>query len=195
MNILEISEAARNAEDLPGGIEATLTSREHYEREGFNFRNGCHAAEVEIDPETGVTRLVGHAIVNDFGNVTNPLLAAGQVMGGTAQGIGQALLEHTVFDMESGQLLSGSFMDYTIPRADDLPDLNIELNQDAPTRKNPLGAKGAGEAGCTGAPPAIVNAAMDALKAYGITHIDMPLTAEKLWQAIRQARDTGKPAA
>ena len=131
INILEISEAARNAEDLPGGIDATLTSREHYEREGFNFPNGCHAAEVEIDPETGVTRLVGYAIVDDFGTVMNPLLAAGQAMVGTAQGIGQALLEHTVFDTRSGQLLSGSFMDYTIPRADDLPDLNIELNQDA----------------------------------------------------------------
>ena len=195
MTILEIAEAARNAEDLPGDIDATLTSRESYEREGFNFPNGCHVAEVEIDPETGVTRLIGYAIVDDFGTVMNPLLAAGQAMGGTAQGIGQALLEHTVFDAESGQLLSGSFMDYTIPRADDLPDLNIELNQDAPTKTNPLGAKGAGEAGCTGAPSAIVNAAMDALKGYGITHLDMPLTAEKLWRAIKDAEAAGKSAA
>ncbi len=195
MSVLEIAEAARNAEDLPDGTDATLTSRESYEREGFNFPNGCHVAEVEIDPETGATRIVAYAIVDDFGTVMNPLLAAGQAMGGTAQGIGQALLENTVFDGESGQLLSGSFMDYTMPRADDLPDLDVELNQDAPTKTNPLGAKGAGEAGCTGAPSAIVNAAMNALKGYGITHLDMPLTAEKLWRAIKDAEAAGKSAA
>ena len=188
MTIMEIADAARDADDLPDGLDTTLTSSATYTREGFNFPNGCHVAEVEIDPETGICRIVGYSIVDDFGAVVNPLLAKGQAMGGTAQGIGQALFENTVYDPESGQLLSGSFMDYTMPRADDLPDLVVELNQDVPTTTNPLGAKGAGEAGCTGAPSAVANAVMDALKDYGIAHLDMPLTPEKIWHAIREAK-------
>ena len=187
MTIMEIADTARDADDLPDGLDATLTSSTTYNREGFNFPNGCHVAEVEVDPDTGVVKIIGYSIVDDFGTVVNPLLATGQAMGGTAQGIGQALLENTVYDSESGQLLSGSFMDYTMPRADDLPDLAVELNQDAPTTTNPLGAKGAGEAGCTGAPSAVANAVMDALKVYGISHLDMPLTAEKIWRAIQSA--------
>ena len=188
IGLLELAEDIRNRDDLPDGLDTNLSTKSSAEREGFNFPNGCHAAEVEIDPDTGRTELVAYTIVDDFGRIVNPLLAAGQAMGGTVQGIGQALLEHTVFDPETGQLLSGSLMDYTLPRADDIPPLHVELNEDAPTATNPLGVKGAGEAGCTGAPPAIANAVMDALSVLGIRHLDMPYTSERVWRAIREAR-------
>ncbi len=184
MGILELAQAVRTATDLPDDVDSDLSSKASVTREGFNFPNGCHAVEVEIDRDTGRLEIVAYTIVDDFGTVINPLLAAGQAMGGTTQGIGQAMLEHTAYDPETGQLLSGSLMDYTLPRATDVPDFTVELNQDAPTRTNPLGVKGAGEAGCTGAPPAVVNAVVDALKDYGITHLDMPLTSEKIWRAI-----------
>jgi carbon-monoxide dehydrogenase large subunit len=122
------------------------------------------------------------------------LLVAGQVHGGTAQGLGQALLEHTVYDADSGQLLSGSLMDYCLPRADDLPEIELHLYE-VPCTTNPLGVKGAGEAGAIGAPPAIINALVDALRPLGVTHIDMPATPERVWQAIRNAGGNGKAAA
>jgi carbon-monoxide dehydrogenase large subunit len=126
-------------------------------------------------------------VVDDFGRIINPLIAGGQVMGGAVQGIGQAMLEGVEYD-ETGQLLTGSFMDYCMPRASDIPDFNLQFNQDAPTASNPLGVKGAGEAGATGAPPAVVNAVMDALKDYGIAHLDMPLTPIKVWTAIQHSQ-------
>ena len=152
----------------------------------FTFPNGCHIAEVEIDPETGVVTLERYIAVDDYGRLINPLLTTGQVQGGVAQGIGQALFEHTVYDSSSGQLLSGSLMDYALPRADDLPPFDITLAE-LPTSVNPLGVKGSGQAGCIAAPQTIINAIVDALSPLGIDHIDMPATPERIWRAIRAA--------
>ena len=160
----------------------------------MTYPNGCHVCELEVDPETGVVEVQRYVIADDFGRLVNPLLVAGQVHGGTAQGLGQALLEHTVYDRESGQLLSGSLMDYCLPRADDLPEIDLHLFE-VPCTTNPLGVKGAGEAGAIGAPPAIINALVDALRPLGVTHIDMPATPERVWQAIRNAGGNGKAAA
>jgi carbon-monoxide dehydrogenase large subunit len=148
--------------------------------------NGCHIAEVEIDPETGLVTLDRYTAVDDYGTLINPQLTIGQVQGGLAQGIGQALTERTVYDPASGQMLTASFMDYQIPRACDLPDLNVTLIG-IPTKANPLGVKGAGQAGAIGAPQTIIAAILDALAPLGITHIDMPATPEQIWQAIRTA--------
>jgi aerobic carbon-monoxide dehydrogenase large subunit len=148
--------------------------------------NGCHIAEVEIDPETGEVTLDRYTAVDDYGTLINPLLTVGQVQGGVAQGIGQALTEHTVYDPASGQLLSGSFMDYHIPRATDLPDLDITLIG-IPTKANPLGVKGSGQAGAIAAPQTIISAILHALAPLGVTHIDMPATPERVWRAIQQA--------
>jgi carbon-monoxide dehydrogenase large subunit len=159
----------------------------HFTADGMTFPNGCHACEVEIDPETGAVRLIGYWAVDDFGRLINPLLLEGQVQGGLAQGIGQALFEHCVYD-GSGQLISGSFMDYCLPRADDLPDMSVELVEDYPCTTNPMGIKGAGEAGAVGAPPTVVNALLDALAPLGITHIDMPATPERIWRTIQETK-------
>ncbi len=182
----EVIRASFDPANLPEGLEGGLDDEAVYERDSITYPNGCHIAEVEVDPETGVVEIVDYAIVDDFGRLINPLTADGQVMGGTAQGIGQALLEEIVYDGE-GQLLTGSLMDYALPRADDLPAFRTAFFEGAPSPKNPLGVKGAGEAGCCGAPPAIVNAVVNALAEYGVRHIDMPLTPEKVWRAIRAA--------
>jgi carbon-monoxide dehydrogenase large subunit len=152
--------------------------------EGFGARR--RAAEIEIDPETGAVTLERFTAIDDYGRLINPMLTVGQVQGGLAQGIGQALLEHTVvYEERSGQLLSGSLMDYALPRADDLPPLDITLAE-LPTAVSPLGVKGAGQAGCIAAPQTIVNAILDALAPFGIEH-DMPATPERVWRAIRSA--------
>src|SRR5260370_1950517 len=153
----------------------------------FTFPNGCHIAEVEIDPETGVVTLERYTAVDDYGRLINPLLTTGQVQGGVAQGIGQALLEHTVYEPASGQLLSGSLMDYALPRADDLPPFDIMLAE-LPTTANPLGLKGSGQAGCIAAPQTIINAIVAALAPLAIEHIDMPATPARIGRAIRAAR-------
>jgi carbon-monoxide dehydrogenase large subunit len=158
----------------------------------ITFPNGCHVAEVEVDPETGLVRLDRYHGVDDYGTLINPLLTLGQVHGGLAQGIGQALLEHTVYDPESGQLLSGSLMDYTLPKAADLPDLTITLSG-APTAANPLGVKGAGQAGAMAAPQTVICAILDALAPLGVTHIDMPATPERIWRAIKAVQETPGP--
>ena len=142
--------------------------------------NGCHVCEVEIDPETGVTEIMRYSIVDDFGTLINPLLVAGQVHGGVVQGLGQAMGEHAVYDSASGQLLTGSFMDYWMPRADNMPRMAFATNE-IPCKTNPLGVKGCGEAGTVGAAPAFVNAVVNALAERGVTHVDMPLTPEKIW--------------
>ena len=152
----------------------------------FTFPSGCHVAEVEVDPETGAVTLDRYTAVDDFGRLINPLLTAGQVQGGVTQGIGQALLEHTAYDQESGQLLSGSLMDYALPRADDLPGFEITLVEQ-PTGANKLGVKGSGQAGAMAAPQTVVNAILDALAPLGVRHIDMPATPEHVWRAIRSA--------
>ena len=173
--------AAGNAPaDLPDTLDVSHIS----DNPPSAFPNGCHIAEIEIDPETGVVEVAASAMVNDFGTVINPLLVEGQLHGGVLQGIGQALLEHVVYDAQ-GQLLTGSFMDYAMPRAMHAPPF-LFASHPVPATTNPLGAKGCGEAGCAGALPAVMNALIDALAPYGIRHFDMPATPEKVWQAIQR---------
>ena len=145
---------------------------------------------MEIDPETGRVEIQRYSAVDDVGRAVNPLLLAGQVHGGVAQGIGQALLEHIVFDPGSGQMLTASFLDYAMPRADDLPQISFD-HHDIPCLTNPLGVKGAGEAGCVGAPPAVMNAIFDALRPFGAKDLKMPATAERVWRAIQGLPENG----
>lgn len=155
--------------------------------DGPTWPNGTHICEVEIDPETGVTRVVRYTTVDDVGVAINPMLVTGQVHGGVAQGIGQALYEGVVYD-SSGQLLTASYQDYCIPRASDMPHIEVTLDDSAPCKTNPLGAKGCGESGAIGGPPCIVNGVMDALSDLGITSLQTPLTPVKIWDAIRAAK-------
>jgi aerobic carbon-monoxide dehydrogenase large subunit len=188
LSIDEVITASFDRAKLPNDMEAGLDADVTYENQPLSCPTGCHVAEVEVDPDTGAVAVVDYTVVNDFGTIINPMITDGQVMGATTQGIGQALLEDIVYEQESGQLLTGSFMDYCLPRADDLPDYRTDYYEGAVTQRNPLGVKGAGEAGCGGAPPAIVSAVVDALKEYGVRHIDMPLTPLRVWQAIAAAR-------
>jgi carbon-monoxide dehydrogenase large subunit len=150
------------------------------------FPNGCHVCELEVDPETGEVWIDRYVVVDDVGKVINPMICHGQIEGALAQGIGQALMENIAIDPESGQLLSASFADYAMPRAADLP-LHYELDFiDVPAKTNPVGVKGVGEAGCVGAPPAIMNALLDALRPRGVTHLDMPATPHRIWQALQK---------
>jgi len=154
---------------------------------GPSWPNGCHVCEVEIDPETGHVEIVRYTTYDDVGRVINPLIVAGQVHGGIAQAVGQALHEQVVYDAE-GQLLTGSFMDYGIPRADDLPEFATHTDESQPCKINPLGAKGVGELGTVGATPTVINAIVDALRPIGVDDIAMPATPERVWRAIRDAR-------
>ncbi|HEX3972187.1 MAG TPA: xanthine dehydrogenase family protein molybdopterin-binding subunit [Stellaceae bacterium] len=172
---------------LPRGMEQGLYDVSAYNPEIPNFPNGCHVCEVEVDPETGVTDVLRYCVVDDVGTVINSLTLAGQIHGGVGQGIGQCFTENLVYDPKSGQCLTGSFMDYGMPRASDMCSFETEENP-VPTKTNPLGAKGAGEAGNVGALAAIMNAVVDALSPLGITHIDMPATPHRVWQAIQTAR-------
>jgi len=168
--------------------QTPLASEHAFVPQAATYPNGTHLAEVEIDPETGTVRLIDYVVVDDFGLTLNPLLLAGQVHGGAVQGIGQALMENMLYDPASGQPVSGNLMDYALPRADDVPELRFET-RNVPCRSNPLGVKGAGEAGAIGSCPAVMNAILDALwRAYRIRHLDMPATPEKLWTAIAEAR-------
>jgi carbon-monoxide dehydrogenase large subunit len=170
---------------LPPQFEVGLEASGTAAAEPSNYPNGCHICEVEIDPETGVVTLARYASVGDVGKVMNSLLCEGQIHGGVAQGVGQALMESIVFD-DNGQLVTGSFQDYAMPRAEDFPDLVSQLTE-VPAKTNALGVKGAGEAGATGAPPAVITAILDALRPLGIEHIDMPATPLRVWQAIHAA--------
>jgi carbon-monoxide dehydrogenase large subunit len=184
IGIMELAEQIRSgAVTLPAGVPQTLSVSHVAEGPPFAYPNGCHIAEVEVDPETGVTEVVSYHSVGDFGVVVNPLLVEGQTHGGIVQGIGQAFLEHVVYD-ESGQPMTGSYMDYALPRANDAPMFGF-ASHPVPARTNLLGSKGCGEAGCAGALPAVMNALVDALSVYGITHIDMPATPLRVWEAIR----------
>lgn len=179
----QVIAAANDPARLPAGEAPGLDEKVLYKRDTeCNFPNGCHVAEVEVDPETGVLEVVRYAAVDDVGNVINPLLVHGQSHGGIAQGLGQAVLEAARYDPESGQFLTATFMDYALPRASDLPEFAVGFNV-VPTPVNELGVKGAGEGGACGAPPAIVSAACDAL---GVAHIDMPLTPEKVWRVLNR---------
>jgi carbon-monoxide dehydrogenase large subunit len=169
-------------EELEPGLDETA----FYDPKNFTFPGGCHVCEVEIDRDTGVTTVVNFVAVDDVGRVVNPMIVEGQVQGGVAQGIGQALLENAAYDA-SGQLLSGSFMDYTMPRADDVPNITVGTESTMCTH-NPLGVKGCGEVGAIGSPPAVINAVVDALKEYGVRHIDMPASPPKIWSIIQANR-------
>jgi carbon-monoxide dehydrogenase large subunit len=190
IGIMDLAERMRLQERLPEDMPRTLDVSHVFKGVPSAFPNGCHIAEVELDPETGIVEVVSYATVNDFGVLVNPMLVAGQAHGGIAQGIGQALSERVVYD-EDGQLLTGSFMDYGLPRASDFPSFGF-ASHPVPARTNPLGAKGCGEAGCAGSLPAVMNAVVDALSGFGIAHIDMPATPHRIWQAIQTARDGGK---
>ncbi len=186
IDLLAVARAARDPANLPDGMAPGLDTYVWNLLDVITFPNGCHVAEVEIDPDTGAITLERYTAVDDFGTLINPMLTIGQVQGGVAQGIGQAMLEHTVYDPESGQMLSGSFMDYALPRAADLPALDITLSG-VPTNANPLGVKGSGQAGAIAAPQAVIAGVLDALAPLGVTHIDMPATPERIWRAIQAA--------
>jgi aerobic carbon-monoxide dehydrogenase large subunit len=192
LGIEEVARAAYDPARQAPGVEPGFDESGHYTPPQPTFPNGCHVCEVEVEPDTGHIDILRYLVVDDFGIVINPLLLAGQVQGGVAQGVGQAMLERTVFDPETGQLLTGSLTDYCLARAEDLPAIEFAYNV-VPCRTNPLGVKGAGEAGAIGAPPALVNAAIDALAELGIEHLDMPLTPERLWQAIRTVEQRKAP--
>jgi carbon-monoxide dehydrogenase large subunit len=186
IHIMDLATQLRLEEHLPDDLPATLDVSHVFKGVPSAFPNGCHIAEVEIDPDTGVVEIVSYATVNDFGVLINPMLVAGQAHGGIAQGVGQALMESVAYD-EEGQLVTGSYMDYALPRANDFPTLGF-ISHPVPARTNPLGAKGCGEAGCAGSLPAVMNAVVDALSEFGVTHIDMPATPHRIWQAIQAYR-------
>lgn len=184
LDILEVARIARDPEQLPEDMEPGLDTFQEYQREASTFPNGAHVCEVEIDRETGAVALVRYTIVDDFGVLINPLIAAGQVHGGLAQGVGQALMERIRFDGDSGQLVTASFLDYGMPRADDLPDIDLSFNE-VPCTTNPLGVKGCGEAGAVGAFPAVTNAVVDALKPFGVREFEGPASPETVWRAMQ----------
>ncbi len=187
ISITEVARASFQAGRLPPGLEGGLYETGTFAPDDNTYPNGCHICEVEIDPDTGALDIVRYVVIDDVGTVVNPIGLKGQIHGGVAQGLGQALMEQVVYDRQSGQNLTGSFMDYCMPRADTMPYMEITSNP-VPTKRNPLGAKGAGEAGTVGALPAIVNAVVDALSPLGIKSLDMPATSARVWQAIRDAR-------
>ncbi len=187
VSLKEVAKAAFVPSRLPAGFEGGLYETATFVPAEDTWPNGTHVCELEIDPQTGVVKVVNYVVADDVGNMVNPVGVKGQIHGGVAQGLGQALMEQVVYDPESGQLLSGSFMDYTMPRADDMPNMQVENNA-VPTKLNPLGAKGAGEAGTVGALSSVINAVIDALAPLGVTSIEMPASAEKIWTAIQLAR-------
>ncbi len=169
-------------------LEPGLNENAFYDPTNFTYPSGAYVCEVEVDPDTGESHVVKFTAVDDFGNIINPMIVEGQVHGGIGQGLGQAMLEQCIYDDESGQLLTGSYMDYAMPRAADLPDFTVETAKGTPCTHNPLGVKGCGEAGAIGSPPAFINALVDALSPLGVHDIQMPATPHRVWQAIRQAQ-------
>ena len=186
VTVSELAERLRGGLDLPDDLPRDLSVKHIFEAAPSAFPNGCHICELEVDPETGVIEIDRYNMVNDFGNVVNPLMVEGQAHGGIVQGLGQALMENALYDSE-GQLQTGSYMDYAVPRASDVPNFTFATHA-VPATTNPLGAKGCGEAGCAGSLPSIMNALVDALAPLGVQHIDMPATPEKVWAAIRNAK-------
>jgi len=184
-SLSEIAQASFDDSIRPDGVEPGLYGSENFTPEAGTFPNGCHICEVEVDPDTGVVDVQRYTVEDDVGKVINPLLLEGQIMGGIAQGLGQACGEHAIYDRDSGQLLTATFMDYPMPRADWIPDIDFKYQEIASPR-NPLGVKGAGEAGTVGAAPAYINALLDALSVRGIDHIDMPATPLKVWELLHK---------
>jgi aerobic carbon-monoxide dehydrogenase large subunit len=189
ISIMELAQRLRDGPKPPTDVPQSLDIAHVSDGPGAStYPNGCHVAEVEVDPETGTAELVSYVCVNDFGTVINPMIVAGQLHGGVVQGIGQALMELAVYDRD-GQLLTGSYMDYAMPRAADVPSFSL-ADHPAPAKTNPLGVKGCGEAGCAGALTSVTNAVIDALAERGIRHLDMPLTPFRIWQALQSAPST-----
>jgi carbon-monoxide dehydrogenase large subunit len=191
IGLFEVARAAAGGA-LPPALGTALAAATMHENPAFAFANGCEVCELDVDPDTGAVEIAALTVVDDSGRSVNPMIVHGQHHGAVAQGIGQALIERCVYDGASGQLLSGSLMDYAIPRADDLPAIDV-VSRDVPSPTNPLGVKGAGEGGTVGAPGAVIHAILDALAPMGVTHIDMPATPERIWQAIQDARATNPP--
>jgi carbon-monoxide dehydrogenase large subunit len=190
LGIKEVARAAFQPARLPKGLEPGLYETGTFSPPQDTYPNGCHVVEVEVDPDTGAVEIVSYKLIDDVGTVINPLTLKGQIHGGIAQGAGQALMEQVVYDPESGQLLTASFMDYAMPRADTFCDIEVHSNS-VPTKLNPLGAKGAGEAGTVGALPAVTNAVVDALASGGVRHhFDMPATADRVWRALQDGRES-----
>jgi carbon-monoxide dehydrogenase large subunit len=189
MSLFDVPHAARTSTTLPEEMRGPLKGSDIHTIEHWNYPNGCHVCEVEVERDTGVVKVVRYCAVDDVGRVINPMLVEGQVHGGVAQGVGQAILENTVYDPDSGQLLSASFMDYALPRADDVPSMQVDTNEVLCTT-NVLGVKGAGEAGALAAPPVVIAAIVDALREYGVTHIDMPATPERVWRILQNRQVT-----
>jgi len=187
IEITELAKASFAPKKMPRDLELGLDANAVVTPDGANFPNGFHVCEVEIDPDSGVAKILRYTVVDDVGRMVNPLLVKGQIHGGVAMGAGQALGEIVVWDQDNGQPVTGSFMDYVMPRADDFPDMDVG-SHDVPTKMNPLGVKGAGEAGTVGALPGVLNAINDALAPLGIRHFEMPATPERLWRAMRDAR-------
>lgn len=183
----EVAAASWLDDKRPEGVEPGLYSTERFTPEHGTFPNGCHICEVEVDPETGVAEILRYVIEDDVGVVVNPLILEGQIMGGVAQGLGQAIGEHAIYDEDTGQLLTATFMDYPMPRAEGMPDIEFKY-QEVPSPRNPLGIKGAGEAGTIGATPAYINALLNALSVRGIDHIEMPATPLRIWELIQSSR-------
>jgi aerobic carbon-monoxide dehydrogenase large subunit len=188
VSLFDVARAAKDPKHVPPGEKPGLDDEYTRTQTADTFPNGCHICELEVDPDTGTIEILNYSVVDDFGTALNPLLLQGQVHGGVGQGVGQALTERTVYDNDSGQLLSGSFMDYAFPRADVVPHVKFDMHNSRCTT-NPLGVKGAGEAGAIGAPPAVVNAIVDAIAPHtGVKHVDMPVTAASLWAVIQANR-------
>jgi len=185
IDVMTLARKLREAADIPDGVPATLDNKAVHDSSPSSFPNGCHVCEVEIEPETGEVEILRYTVVDDFGVVINPLVVEGQVQGGIAQGVGQILLERTVYDAD-GQLVTGSYMDYAMPRADDMCNIDFSTHN-VPCVTNPLGVKGCGEAGNGGAMPAVMNAIIDALSVRGITELDAPATPHRVWQALQAA--------
>jgi carbon-monoxide dehydrogenase large subunit len=190
IGIMELAKRVRSGLTVPEGAPKSLDVTHVTEPVPGTYPNGCHIAEVEVDPDTGAVQVVSYSAVNDFGTVINPMLVEGQIQGGVVQGLGQALMEQAVYDAD-GQFVTGSFMDYAMPRAHDAPQI-IVANHPVPTKTNPIGAKGCGEAGTSGGLPAVANAVIDALSDHGIRHLEMPMTPARVWQALEDAK--AKPA-
>jgi carbon-monoxide dehydrogenase large subunit len=183
VSLKQVAEASFVPARLPQGFDGGLYESATYAPSNDTYPNGCHVCEVEVDPETGDVAIINYVIVDDVGTVINPLTLKGQIVGGIAQGLGQILMERVVYD-DSGQLVTASFMDYAMPRADVFSHITVKSNP-VPTKLNPLGAKGAGEAGCVGSLPSVMNAVMNALESVGVRQLDMPATSDRVWKAIR----------
>jgi carbon-monoxide dehydrogenase large subunit len=189
MPLVDVAKAFYRPVGLPKQFGIGLEASGAWSADPQNFPNGAHVCEVEIDPDTGEVTVDRYVVVDDVGRVINPLICEGQIQGGLAQGIGQALFEEVTYDRTSGQLLSSTFTEYCMPRSDDLPPFVLGFH-DIPCATNPIGVKGIGEAGSVGAPPTVINAILDALAPLGVDHVDMPATPARVWETLRRARPT-----